>query len=119
MIWRFIPGFNDDYMMTKDGQVKHLMKGQVLEAMPINNNGELGVLMKNSDQFWILVPVHDLLCLTYPEFHKKAVEYAVMCFHCKEPIGQSIENNRWYHAKDRISCKDSVTHAKPGETWEL
>ena len=119
MSWRFIPGFNDDYTMTKEGNVKHLLSGKVLESMSITIHGEMGVLMKNSDQFWKLIPVHDLLCLTYPELYQKATEVAVLCAHCSEPIGQSIENGRWYHAKGRISCKDRVTHAKPGETWEL
>jgi hypothetical protein len=119
MIWRFIPGFNDDYMMTKDGHVKHLLSGKVLEALPITIHGEMGVLMKNSDQFYRLILVDDLLCLTYPELFKKAEEVAVLCYHCHKPISQSLENGRWYHAKNRISCDNDVTHAKPGESWVL
>ena len=119
MIWRFIPGFNDDYMMTKERHVKHLMSGNVLESMPINHNGELGYLMKNSDQFWRLILEHDLLCLTWPEFYKKGVEYAVFCANCKDTIYQSLENGRWYHKKGVTACKDDITHARPGRTVEL
>ena len=119
MSWRFIPGFNDDYMMTKDGNVKHLFSGKVLEPLSITFHGEMGVLMMNSDMFWRLIPVHDLLCLTYPEEYQKATQVAVLCAHCKQPIGENIENGRWYHVRDRISCVDDITHAKPGETWEL
>lgn len=119
MIWRFIPGFNDDYMMTKDGRVKHLMKGEILEEIPVTVHGEMGYLMKNSDHFYRLIRTNDLLCLTYPEFYKKSEEYAVLCANCKDTIFQSIENGRWYHKKGVTACKDDITHAKPGESWIL
>ena len=69
MIWRFIPGFGDNYMMTKDGQVKHLISGKVLDLLIITEGGKKGYLMKDG-VVWKLVRLGDLFKSTYPELKK-------------------------------------------------